>query len=49
MAEYETIEDLEKHLILKEVETLLVELSFDGLLNHFKTKFNISLNEDIIN
>ncbi|MEC4054035.1 hypothetical protein VSP10_14745 [Myroides odoratimimus] len=49
MIEYETIDDLEKHLILKEVETMLVELSFDGLLNHFKTKLHISLNENIIN
>lgn len=49
MAEYESIEDLEKHLILKEVESMLIELSFDGLLNHFKTKLNVSLNDDIIN
>lgn len=49
ISEYESIEDLEKYLILKEVETMLVELSFDGLLNHFKTHFKISLNDEIIN
>lgn len=49
MDEYESIDDLEKYLILKEVETMLIELSFDSLLNHFKTKLNISLSSDIVN
>jgi len=47
--EYETVEELEKHLIFKEVETMLIEMSFDSLIKHFKTKFNISSNEEIVN
>jgi|TARA_B110000908_G_C10188592_1_gene419293 hypothetical protein len=47
--EYETIEELEKHLIYKEVETMLIEMSFDSLIKHFKTKFNISSSDEIVN
>lgn len=49
IGEYESIEELENNLIMKEVETMLIDLSFDGLKNHFKTKFNLKLNEDIVN
>jgi len=49
LGEYESIEELEKSLIYKEVESMLVELTFDGLLSHFKDNLSISLVDDIIN
>lgn len=49
LGEYESIEELEKSLIYKEVESMLVELTFDGLLSHFKDNLRISLVDDIIN
>lgn len=49
LGEYESIEELEKYLIFKEVESMLVELTFDGLLSHFKDNLSINLIEEIIN
>ncbi|MGV3504660.1 MAG: hypothetical protein ACO1O1_13215 [Adhaeribacter sp.] len=49
LSEYETIEDATKSLILKEVESMVIELTFPKLLDHFKSKLNVSLEEDIIN
>lgn len=49
LGEYESIEELEKSLIYKEVESMLVELTFDGLLSHFKDNLSIGLVDDIIN
>lgn len=46
--EYETIQELEKAIIFREVETMLIELSFDKLLKHFSEKLNIELNNEII-
>lgn len=47
--EYENIEELTKSLILKEVENIIVEKTFDQLLDHFEKSLNISLEKDIIN
>ncbi|MBL7971823.1 MAG: hypothetical protein JNL03_09915, partial [Prolixibacteraceae bacterium] len=49
LGEYDSIEELEKSLIYKEVESMLVELTFDGLLAHFEDHLSISLVDDIIN
>jgi len=46
--EYETIEDAIKSLILKEVEAMVIELTFPKLLEHFKDKLKVSLESDII-
>jgi hypothetical protein len=46
--EYDSIEELENSLILKEVETMLVELSFDSLLDHFNRKLKVELEKDIV-
>lgn len=48
MNEYESIEELENFLILKEVETMLIELSFDSLLKHFNQKLKINLSDEIV-
>mgnify|MGYP000539146023 CR=1 FL=1 len=45
LSEYNSIEELKEHLVLKEVESLLLELSFDKLLEHFKTDLSIDLND----
>ncbi|MEL4457380.1 hypothetical protein [Lutimonas vermicola] len=46
--EYDSIADLEKHLIFREVETMLIEMPFDSLLKHFEKKLNISLSNEIV-
>lgn len=46
--EYSTINELKKALIVKEVEQILVDLSFNQLLQHFKENLKISLNEELI-
>lgn len=48
ISEYESIEELEKALIFREVETMLIELTFDGLLEHFQKKLSINLVKNII-
>jgi hypothetical protein len=48
ICEHESIEELEKSLIYREVESMLVELTFDGLLDHFSKKMQIDLAEQII-
>jgi hypothetical protein len=47
--EYETVEEITKHLILKEVESLIIEKTFDQLLEHFEKSLTISLNRELIN
>ena len=46
--EYDSIEEITKHLILKEVENIIVEKTFDQLLEHFEKNLNISLEKEII-
>jgi hypothetical protein len=46
--EYETIDEIINHLISKEVESIIVEKTFDQLLNHFEDFLKISLESDII-
>jgi len=47
--DYESIEEFTKSLITKEVESMMVELSFDELLEHFHTTLEINNEKDIIN
>lgn len=47
--EYDTIEEATKDLIVKEVESLIIEKSFNELLEHFEDKLSISLEKDLIN
>jgi hypothetical protein len=47
--EYETIEEVTKALITKEVESMMVEMSFDELLEHFHSTLEIDNEKDIIN
>lgn len=47
--EYETIEEATKDLIVKEVENLIIDKSFNELLEHFENKLSISREEEIIN
>jgi len=47
--EYETIDEVTKALITKEVETMMVEMTFDELLEHFHTTLEINNEKDIIN
>lgn len=49
MCEYESIDELSEALIHKEIETMLVEKTFDQLLEHFESKLNISLEAELIN
>lgn len=49
LSEYETINEITNHLILKEVESILVEKTFDQLLDHFEKVLNVSLENEIIN
>lgn len=46
--EFETIEEATKSLILKEVESILVEKTFNELLNHFEKQLSISLENELI-
>ena len=48
LSEYETIEEASKSLILKEVEGLIIEKSFDQLLEHFENQLGISLENNLI-
>lgn len=48
LSEYDTIEEASKDLILKEVESLIIEKSFDQLLDHFQDNLSISLEKDLI-
>ncbi|AEE19619.1 hypothetical protein [Dokdonia sp. 4H-3-7-5] len=47
--EFETIEEATKNLILKEVESIIVEKTFNELLIHFEKQLSISLENDLIN
>lgn len=47
--EYDSIDELTKSLILKEVENIIVEKTFDQLLEHFEKSLHISLEKEIIN
>jgi hypothetical protein len=46
--EYENIEEATKDLIVKEVESLIIDKSFNELLDHFEDKLSISLEKDLI-
>ncbi|WP_027421110.1 hypothetical protein [Crocinitomix catalasitica] len=46
--EYDSIEEATKDLIVKEVESLIIEKSFNELLEHFEDKLSISLEKDLI-
>lgn len=46
--EFETIEEVTKALITKEVESMMVEMTFDELVEHFNTTLGISKEKDII-
>ncbi len=47
--EYDTIEEATKDLIVKEVESLIIDKSFNELLEHFEDKLSISLEKNLIN
>jgi hypothetical protein len=47
--EFDTIEDFTKSLITKEVEAMIVELSFNELLEHFHTTLGIDNEKSIVN
>ena len=47
--EFESIEEFTKALITKEVESMMVELTFDELLEHFHNTLGIDNEKDIIN
>lgn len=46
--EHDTIEELNKFLVYREVEKMLFEKSFDELLKHFESELKINLERDII-
>jgi hypothetical protein len=46
--EFENIEEATKSLILKEVESILVEKTFNELLEHFEKPLSISLENELI-
>lgn len=48
LSEYENIEEATKDIIIKEVESLIVEKTFNQLLNHFEEKLSISLEKELI-
>lgn len=48
LSEYESIDEAIKDLIVKEVETLILDKSFSELLQHFEDKLKISLEKDLI-
>ena len=47
--EFESIEEFTKALITKEVESMMVELSFDELIEHFHNTLEIDNEKEIIN
>lgn len=47
--EFETIEELTKALITREVESMMVEMTFDELLEHFHTTLEIDNEKELIN
>ena len=47
--EYETIEEVTKALITKEVESMMVEMTFDELLEHFHQTLEIDNEKEILN
>jgi len=47
--EHETVEEITHSLILKQVESMLVDLSFPEILDHFEDDFHVSLEKNIIN
>lgn len=49
LSEYESIDEAIKDSIKREVETLILEKSFNDLLNHFEDKLKISLEKKLIN
>lgn len=49
ISEYSSVEELLDASILKNVETILFDLTFDQLLEHFKNELKIDLEEKIIN
>lgn len=46
--EYDSIEEATKDLIVKEVESLIIDKSFNELLDHFEEKLSISLEKTLI-
>lgn len=48
LTEFENIDEAIKSLIIKEVESILVEKSFNELLEHFEKKLSIGLEKDLI-
>jgi len=46
--EYESIEEATKDLIVKEVENLIIDKTFNELLEHFEDKLSISLEKNLI-
>ncbi|QIY92324.1 hypothetical protein [Chryseobacterium gallinarum] len=48
LSEYESIQEAIKDLIVKEVESLILEKSFNDLLSHFEDKLKISLEKKLI-
>lgn len=49
LSEYESVNEITAHLILKEVESIIVEKTFGQLLDHFEKVLNVSLENEIIN
>lgn len=49
ISEFDSMEDLVKYLITKEVEAMIVEMSFDDLREHFQKKLGIDNETKIIN
>ncbi|MBI2274984.1 MAG: hypothetical protein HYU70_14395 [Bacteroidetes bacterium] len=47
--EYETVEDFTKALVTKEVESMMVDLSFDELIEHFHETLGIDKENEIVN
>ncbi|MEE1899333.1 hypothetical protein V1389_13360 [Flavobacterium rakeshii] len=48
LEEYENISDLTDSLITKEVESMIIDMSFENLKDHFNKSLKIDLNEKII-
>lgn len=48
ISEFENVDDLSNHLIFKEIEKLLIELSFDKLLEYLENVIDISLHRELI-
>ncbi|MGY6650108.1 hypothetical protein [Wenyingzhuangia sp. IMCC45574] len=46
--EFDSIEEATKDLIIKEVESLIIDKSFNELLEHFEDKLSISLEKQLI-